>query len=61
MNPPTKEWRGHTWVGWLNLILLRWLCMRLAWEEAEEIDKSGKIISIKKQQWLLLFRSPWRW
>jgi hypothetical protein len=42
MRAPTKEWRGHTWVGWLNLILLRWFFIRLAWETYENDFKEFK-------------------
>jgi hypothetical protein len=44
MKSPTKEWHGHTWVGWLNLLFFRWLFIRLAWiENFESPDNDAKI------------------
>lgn len=37
MRTPTREWNGHTWVGWLNFILLRWFFIRLAWKDEEVV------------------------
>jgi hypothetical protein len=50
MKAPNKRWKGHTWVGWLNLILLRWFFIRLAYED-----------SLPPIRWALIFRWPWRW
>lgn len=31
MKNPTKKFIGKTWVGWLNIILLQWLFVRLSY------------------------------
>ena len=36
MKHPTREFRGATWVGWLNLLVLQWLFMRLAYNMNNE-------------------------
>ena len=51
---------GLTWVGWLNVLALQWLCVRLAYQ----VDTGGRPI-----RWNLLvgvvpltgWRSPYRY
>jgi len=57
MNAPVKKWRGLTWVGWINLLLLRWFCIRLAYE----LKASGHPAVLDITYWSLTFRAPWRW
>lgn len=33
MKTPTKKLFSFTWVGWLNVILLQWLFVRLAYND----------------------------
>jgi hypothetical protein len=50
INVPKKRIFGHTWVGWLNLILFRWLFLRLAYR-----------IKSSKAKTFLICRPPWKW
>ena len=38
MNYPDRRFLSLTWVGWLNFLLVQWLCVRIA----GRIDHSGK-------------------
>jgi hypothetical protein len=31
MRRPRRELFGYTWVGWLNMLLLQWACVRLGY------------------------------
>jgi hypothetical protein len=47
---PLKRWRGNTWVGWLNTLVLRWLCIRLAYRVEGDNTISG---------WGYVWAWPW--
>jgi hypothetical protein len=49
---PMRRWRGHTWVGWLNLVVLRWCFVHLYY--VVEYDNT---IS----RWGLATAWPWKW
>jgi len=72
MRAPQKELWGHTWVGWLNLLVLRWFFIRLAYSQECEVLDTEKILFIGTincgekatriyTKWSLIFRAPWRW
>lgn len=29
--PPLRRWRGFTWIGWTNRMVLRWIGLRIEW------------------------------
>lgn len=39
MRNPTKKILGKTWVGWLNILLLQWFCIRLGYGNEWKILK----------------------
>lgn len=49
---PLKRWRGLTWVGWLNYLVLRWFLFRIYYmvEEDNTISRYG-----------VRFVPTWRW
>lgn len=49
---PLRRWRGHTWVGWANILVLRWLFVRLQY--TVEYDNT-----ISK--WGVTLAWPWKW
>jgi hypothetical protein len=57
MKAPKKDIFGHTWVGWLNLIFLRWFFIRLAW--IVDIDDDAHIEYFRG--WKIVFAFPWEW
>lgn len=40
-----KKFFGHTWLGWLNIIVLQWFCIRLA----QSID-----MTTQDRKWFIL-------
>ena len=44
MKAPTKIFFGHTWVGWLNLLLVRWFFIRLAYVQDGAVFKGWAIL-----------------
>lgn len=65
MRAPTRRWRGLTWVGWLNFIVLRWFFVRLTYEvpidrfvTAAAKDEIIKIDPSMRARWSL---SRWIW
>lgn len=55
---PMRRWRGLTWIGWLNYLVLRWFFVRLCYQSMPrfEGDTVGKIT----KHWLA-FTPTWRW
>lgn len=42
-----RRFRGLTWVGWLNFLLLRWFLVRLAYC----VDIDDEIVGYKLKWW----------
>lgn len=49
---PLKRWRGLTWVGWLNFLVLRWLLFRIGYT----VEPDGTI-----SRYYVTFMPTWRW
>lgn len=50
---PLRRFRGMTWVGWLNRLVLRWFFVRLAYRLEPDNTISGWML----QRWFWPF--PW--
>ena len=55
---PLRRYRGLTWVGWVNYVLLRWFLFRIIYTFVPrfEGDTVGKIANYK-----IVFYPTWRW
>jgi hypothetical protein len=49
---PLRRWRGLTWVGWVNYVVLRWFLFRIAYA----VEDDGTI-----SRYWLAFVPTWRW
>lgn len=49
---PLKRWRGLTWVGWLNYLVLRWFLVRIHY--VVETDNTISSYGVR-------FVPTWRW
>jgi hypothetical protein len=49
---PLRRWRGLTWIGWLNFLLLRWFLFRLSYNVEDDGSISGYGVR---------FIPSWRW
>jgi hypothetical protein len=49
---PLRRWRGLTWVGWLNYVVLRWFLFRLTYN----VEEDGNI-----SRYYFQFVPRWRW
>lgn len=72
MKAPKTEIYGHTWVGWINLLVLRWLFIRLCYIIRVDIVHTDYTLFIGTQsfgqnaayihtKWSIRFCWPWRW
>lgn len=37
---PLRRWRGLTWIGWVNRLVLRWIGLRIEWACSGNGDES---------------------
>lgn len=51
-NGPLRRWRGLTWVGWLNFLVLRWFLFRVYYV----VETDGTI-----SKYGMRFIPSWRW
>lgn len=58
MKAPQKVFFDHTWVGWLNFLLLRWFFIRLCFAVMWKHETTLPRLTVR---WGILFRAPWRW
>lgn len=46
---------GHSWVWWLNVLVLQWLCVRLACAKPRRVCAVAGTLPLTGWQW-----SPWQ-